>query len=476
MSRACNHRCELGRSETVNWKNRTIWTGDNLPIMRGMNSESVDLIYLDPPFNSNANYAAPIGSKAAGAEFKDTWGLDDIDLVWYGEIKEDHPDLYDLLTATQSIHGDSMMSYLIYMSIRIMEMKRLLKPNGSIYLHCDPTASHYLKLLMDSIFSKKNYRNEITWQRCASHNNTTKNYGKVTDRILYYSKEHPTWNVVYTPLSDDFVSKYYKYKDEKGFFSLTHPLSSRGSNNGYHYTFRGRTKKWSLPIEKLQKLDNDGKIYWAKNGGLAYKKNYLHDIQGKKLHNTWTDIKINSMEKKERTGYPTQKPLELLSRIIRSSSNEGDTVLDPFCGCATACIASEKLNRNWVGIDISPKAAELVVSRMKNELGLFYDGIHRKDIPKRTDLGKVPRYNCRDNKERLYGIQGGFCHGCKEHFLSRNLTVDHIIPKSKGGTDHFGNLQLLCGHCNSTKGNRSNAFLIKCLTDKGWVRRTERVH
>ena len=392
-----------------------------------MNSASVNLIYLDPPFNSNANYAAPIGSKAAGAEFKDTWGLDDIDLVWYGEIKEDYPKLYDLLTATQSIHGDSMMSYLIYMSIRIMEMKRILKDDGSIYLHCDPTASHYLKLLMDSVFGKKNFRNEIVWHYGLGAFSAKRNYPKKHDILFFYSRsDSRTFNIQRTPPTKAMLSRYCHKTD-------------------------------------------DGKLFFVQNGKQYYMKG------GKPVDSVW-EIPSIAPRAKERVGYPTQKPLPLLSRIIQASSNEGDVVLDPFCGCATACIASEKLNRNWVGIDISPKAAELVVSRMKNELGLFYDGIHRKDIPKRTDLGKVPRYNCRDNKERLYGIQGGFCHGCREHFQSRNLTVDHIIPKSKGGTDHFGNLQLLCGHCNSTKGNRSNAFLIKCLTDKGWVRRTERVH
>ena len=147
-----------------NWANQTIWTGDNLPIMRGMNGASVDLIYLDPPFNSKHNYAAPIGSKAAGAAFKDTWGLDDVNLAWHGEIKHEHPGLYDLLNATRQIHGDSMMSYLIYMAIRLMEMRRVLKPTGSIYLHCDPTAGHYLKLLMDSVFGRQNFRNEIVWR------------------------------------------------------------------------------------------------------------------------------------------------------------------------------------------------------------------------------------------------------------------------------------------------------------------------
>ncbi len=170
-----------------NWANQTIWTGDNLDIMRGMNSASVDLIYLDPPFNSNANYAAPIGSQAAGAAFKDTWGLDDINLAWHGEIKHDYPGLYALLSATRVIHGDSMMSYLIYMAIRLMEIRRLLKPIGSIYLHCDPTAGHYLKLLMDALFETRNFQNEFVWYY-GGGGASKKRWGRKHDTLFFYTK------------------------------------------------------------------------------------------------------------------------------------------------------------------------------------------------------------------------------------------------------------------------------------------------
>ena len=175
------------------------------------------------------------------------------------------------------------------------------------------------------------------------------------------------------------------------------------------------------------------------------------------------DIGIIAGFAKERTGYPTQKPLKLLQRIIKASSNEGDMVLDPFCGCATACIAAEAEHRHWVGIDVSPKAAELVKHRMKKELGLFYDGVHRTDIPKRTDIGDLPFYNSKENKNYLYGEQGGHCNGCGEHFEKRNLEVDHIIARAKGGTDHRENLQLLCGHCNRVKGDRGQEYLIAKL-------------
>ena len=400
-----------------NWSNQSIWTGDNLDIMRGMNSASVDLIYLDPPFNSKADYAAPIGSKAAGAAFKDTWGLNDVNLAWHGEIKHEYPGLYDLLNATRQIHGDSMMSYLIYMAIRVMEMQRLLKDTGIIYLHCDPTAGHYLKLLMDAVFGKANFRNEIIW--CYAGGGIPKrDFPRKHDVIYRYSRTSAySYNPIYRPYSPGTVK-------------------------------RGRTavkgKYFDLGLRREGTPTND----W------------------------WTDVpKITSPTDPEKTGYPTQKPLALLDRIIKASSDEGDIVLDPFCGCATACIAAQGLKRQWVGIDISPKAAELVVDRMKRELSLFFRGSHRTDIPERTDLGKVIRYNDARNKRLLYGEQGGYCHGCEHHFELRNFHVDHIIPRAKGGTDHISNLQLLCGACNAMKGTKSHAELLVLLTDKGWIKR-----
>ena len=405
-----------------NWANQTVWTGDNLDIMRGMNSASVDLVYLDPPFNSNHDYAAPIGSKAAGAAFKDTWGLDDVNLAWHGEIKHEYPGLYALLDATRQNHGDSMMSYLIYMAIRLMEMRRLLKDAGSIYLHCDPTASHYLKLLMDSVFGEKNFRNEIVWCYTGPGSPGMRQFNRKHDVLLWYSRgKHWTFN-----------------RDE-----VRTPHKRLNTN-----------RAGAMIADALTPDERD-----------AYLK------KGKVPETWWPEFSPVGRLKKERLGYPTQKPLALLRRIIAASSNDGDMVIDPFCGCATACIAAEELHRQWAGIDISSKAADLVKDRMKREIRLFYRGAHRTDIPTRTDLGKVIRYNDMRNKRRLYGEQGGYCHGCEHHFELRNFHVDHIIPKAKGGTDHISNLQLLCGACNSLKGDRPQEYLLACLTDKGWIKR-----
>ena len=380
-----------------NWKNQTIWTGDCLDIMRGMNTESVDLIYLDPPFNSKANYAAPIGSKAAGAAFKDTWGLNDINLAWHGLIKADYPALYDLLVAVRSVHGDSMMSYLIYMAVRIMEMRRLLTLSGCLYLHCDPTASHYLKLVMDSIFGAKRFRSEISWKRFNFHADA-KRFGALTDTILLYARgDSHTFNTIRVPYSKEYIkSKFKKDPESQRLFALDN-LNPPGGR-GPVYEFCGVTKAWRFTEEKMLQLLQEGRIYTASR--VPRLKRFLDEMPGQAVGNIWLDIPPVNSQAKERVGYPIQKPLALLRRIIEASSNENDMVLDPFCGCATACIAAETHQRQWAGIDISPKAADLVKSRMQDELGLFYNGIHRTDVPKRTDLGEVPKYNLVAEQEK----------------------------------------------------------------------------
>ena len=453
-----------------NWSNQTIWTGDNLDIMRGMNSESVDLIYLDPPFNSKANYAAPIGSKAAGAAFKDTWTLSDVDAEWINLIEAKHPALYRVLLAAMT---DSDKSYLAYMAARLLEMRRLLKPTGSIYLHCDPTMSHYLKLVLDAIFGRRNFLNELSWRRTTTKGDYRQgalNWPRVREVLLYYASDLESAGRIFrqpfAPYAPAYIKSHYSnVEPETGRRFRLDNLTAPGAGTRGHpqYELMGVVRHWRYSETKMVDLIAEGRVVQTAPGRVPAYKRYLDEMPGTAIGDEWADIKPINSQAKERIGYPTQKPLALLERIIGASSNKGDLVFDPFCGCATACIAAEKLQREWAGIDISPKAAELVQIRMRDELGLFFAGVHRNDIPQRTDLGQIIRYNDVRNRKLLYGEQGGHCRGCDGHFEMRHLEIDHIIARQKGGTDHIENLQLLCGHCNRVKGDRGMEYLIAKL-------------
>ena len=378
-----------------------------------MNTASVDLIYLDPPFNSKANYAAPIGSQAAGAAFKDTWTLTDVDAEWINLIEAKHPTLYRVLLAAMT---DSDKSYLAYMAARILEIHRLLKPTGSLYLHCDPTMSHYLKLVMDSVFGRKAFRNEIVWRYKKYQKAEMRHFTRNSDRLFFYAKSYEA--------TQRFTPVYESLKKPKRFLK----------------------RVWNKETKRIVNAkDSDGHVQYM-------------TVEKQKVDDVW-EIPYLMPASKEKLDYPTQKPLTLLNRILTASSTEGDIILDPFCGCATTLVAANDLGRNWVGIDISQKAAELVVQRIAEHQGLFKDIVHRTDIPNRTDLGPLPRYNSEGNRKALYGEQSGHCAGCSTHFEARHLEVDHIIARRSGGTDHLSNLQLLCGNCNRIKGDRGMEYL-----------------
>ena len=406
-----------------NWSNRTIFVGDNLDVMRGMNSASVDLLYLDPPFNSNRDYFAPIGSQAAGAMFEDVWKWSDVDLANLGELREKLPRLSAVVDVARSTHSDAMASYLVFMGVRVIEMKRLLKPAASIYLHCDPTASHYLKLMMDAIFGRQQFENEIIWSYRRWPSKQAR-FQRMHDVILFYSRDGSndgrTFNVALEPLAESSQKR-----------------------------FRGRRPHQAAGATKKD---------WLENGSEGTPQRDVFDLS------------IIAPASKERTGYPTQKPLALMKRIVKASSNPGDVIFDPFCGCATTCVAAENAGRQWIGIDLSAKAGELVMDRLcsgKQAVIRRTDISIREDVPKRTDLGSIPPYNSRENKERLYGRQEGFCNLCKEHFQMRNLEIDHIVASTRGGHDHIDNLQLLCGSCNRIKGTRSMAEAIAIAEERG---------
>ena len=456
----------------MNVENRTIFENDNLHVLRGLGTDTIDLIYLDPPFNSNRTFEAPVSSEAAGAAFKDSWTLEDLDNTSHGELAEKQPELYHTISAAEFSHGKAMKAYLIMMSIRMLEMHRILKPTGTIYLHCDDNASHYLKMMMDSIFGKDNFRNEIIWQRAVtSKGNLKKGLARDSDAIFRYSKTNAfVWNhgAVTIPYDmgnlDEKTKRQYCYvePDTERLVSYT-SITAQVQDPDSHLTYEimGVTRTWRWAEVRMLKEIKAGRIVQIRPGNVPRYKRYLDEQKGKTLNNIWVDIPNLTAKSKERIGYPTQKPLALLERIIRASSNPGDMVLDPFCGCATTCIAAERLQRRWVGIDLSPKSFELVNMRLEQH-GIMKQIIHRTDSP-------IPKPHKQDqtHKHTLFGLQEGKCNGCQVPFPFHNMTVNHMLPKSKGDTDDLDNLQLLCGVCNSIKGNGRQEQMIQKLKDGG---------
>jgi len=402
---------------------KLLYYGDNLGILRNyITDESIDLIYLDPPFNSKADYNVLFKESSGDYSasqihaFTDFW-------KWNGEVQTTYEYLVDSSKTNSKVAEavkalidllgrNDLSAYLVMMCVRLIEMRKKLKQTGSLYLHCDPSASHYLKVILDVIFGTKNFKNEIIWQRTFSHNDPRK-YGNISDIILFYTKSDKyTWNKIYKDYSDSYKENFFKYEDEKGKYRLvilTGMGTSKGESGkewkGYNPSAKGR--HWSPPlrvrkelrisedagvIEILDEMEKAGRIVWSKNGVPSIKQ-YLTEIEGTSLQNIWTDIPPLSSQSEERTGFQTQKPVELLERILESSSNKGDLVLDPFCGCGTAVIASEKLNRNWIGIDITHLAINLVKDRLRKAFKIEPKVVGEPtDLPGATALSQQDRF------------------------------------------------------------------------------------
>jgi DNA modification methylase len=360
-----------------------LYYGDNLKILRdSIATESVDLIYLDPPFNSNRSYnvlfKSHAGVKAAAQieAFDDTWNWSQQTEELFDEIGFGATDqkVADALIAMKRLLGENdVMAYLVMMTARLIELHRVLKPTGSIYLHCDPTASHYLKVMMDAIFGPANFRSEITWQRTSTHNDA-KRWSPNADNILYYGKTNDVvWNPVYLPHSVEYVDDKYRHDDGDGRRYRLDNITSPNPRPNLTYEWKGHAPPpngWRYSRETMERLDSEGRIWYPDSKSKRPQlKRYLDEQDGPVAGNVWTDIAPINSRAAERLGYPTQKPLALLERIIEASSNPGDLVLDPFCGCGTAVDAAQKLDRKWIGIDITYLAVDLIEKRLERTYG-----------------------------------------------------------------------------------------------------------
>ena len=455
-----------------NFKNRTLYHGDNLDFLRGMNSETVHLIATDPPFNKNRDFHATPDSLAKGARFKDRWKWErDVQQEWWEAIKDDWRGVYEVIDAARASYGDDMAAFLCWLGVRLIEMRRVLRQDGSLYLHLDRTAVAYVKCLLDAVFGQKNFITDVVWNYGTPSGGRAsgKKPIKTHETLLAYAKSYGrhTYNKQYTPYSENYKTKWFRHTDSTG--------------------------------RKYQTRTRGGKII----------RQYLDESPGVPLSDTWTDIKALygssgwfPNNRSEITGYPTQKPLALYERIIRASSNEGAIVLDPFCGCATTPVAAERLKRQWVGMDIWDGAKDIVIERLERDTILragdrshvALPQVHIETrLPVRSDDNEVAAPTLRLKIQRpvepwqklthkqmtrvlaaAQGTAGGvICAGCGRVLEQEFMQLDHITPKSDRGANHILNRVLLCGPCNRRK--RDNLTLRGLLRENkkkaiGWMK------
>ena len=446
-------------SGEINVRNRTLFHGDNLPFLQGINSGAVHLIATDPPFKKGRDFHATPGSLAGGASFKDRWNWDDdVHDAWVDSIKDDWPAVWALIEGAKLSYGGDMAAFLCWLAVRLMEMRRILRDDGSLYLHIDHTAHAYVKCLMDAIFGWKNFRNEIVW-KYSRWSAASKQFQRMHDTLLWYSKSST--------------------------YTFTKPQQPYADESYIETTVRGVV---------------DGKLVRLKDEQGNYLKRKKKNT-GVLMHDVWTDINFIPPTGKERVGYPTQKPLALYERIIKASSNEGDWVLDPFCGCATTPIAAERLKRRWIGMDIWDGALEQVQNRLARDTALRFDDKHHVALPQihyetappaRSDDDEIaapilklkitrPKEDWEKLSHRqivkvLRQVQGNgaghiTCGGCGRVLEPEFMELDHILPKTDGGKNDITNRILLCRPCNGKKrSDLTLSGLVRANKKSGWMK------
>ena len=459
---------------TVRLRQNHLFYGDNLTIMRRMPSASIDLIYLDPPFNSQRNYnliykrltGQPVPEQEEA--FCDVWEMDqekeemarhmpsvlrtydvpeDVVMFWEAWIKA--------LRHTQP----RLLAYLVYMTYRLFEMRRILRPTGAIYLHCDPTASHYIKVIMDGVFGHANFRNEISWKRTSTHN-SAKRYAPVHDVILYYTKTSKyTWNGAFTELDPGYVDRFYRFSDANGRKYRLSDLTAAQTRNGESgRPWRGINptdvgRHWAAVHATLEQWDREGRIHWPKGGGKPSFKRYLDEMRGQPAQSIWTDVPVIGAQANERLGYPTQKPIALLQRIITASTNPGDAVFDPFAGCGTAVYAAHLLDRKWIGCDIAILSVRIVRDVLALRYGLN-EGEHYEvsGVPLSVDgATELFEHDPRQFQHWSVELSGGFA------------STKHTGDRGIDGRIHFETKDGLRNMVISVKGGHVNPSFVREL-------------
>lgn len=472
-----------------------LYYGDNLTVLKGnLDDESVDLIYLDPPFNSQATYnvlfrsTAGEKSRAQIEAFEDTWHWgDEAELTFDQVMTGQNTDAAELLRALRSfLKENDMMAYLSMMAVRLMELHRVLKPTGSLYLHCDPTASHYLKVLIDSVFDAANFRNEIIWKRTSGRKGLSQ-FGRVHDVILFYSKtERSIWNAPAMPQNEANVRGHDIMRDKDGKPFRVSDFSGAGQGPARRF---GEVsieppsgRHWMFDQEGVDRLMGEGRIMFSAKGQPRL-KTYLDVLSGVAIHDVWTDIEPINSAAQERLGYPTQKPLSLLERIISASSSEGDVVLDPFCGCGTTIHAAQKLRRKWIGIDITHLAISLIEKRLKDAFpGIAFE-VHGtpKDLEGARDLAMRDKYQFQwwavslVNAVPFAGKKKGADTGIDGliYFKPEGKTTEKAIVSVKGGDNV--NVAMVRDLAHVVDREKAKIGVFITLTDSTGPMRTEAV-
>ena len=468
--------------DRLNVPNRSLFTGDNLDILRDLNSTSVDLIYADPPRNSGQTLRASPRAYAAGFFYEDKWTANDARPDWEDEIAVRQPDAMHIINSFKLVHDEGMINYLVFLTVRLLELQRVLKPSGSIYVQCRTDSAHCIKAIMDTIFGSEQFKNDIAFGRIVPSGGN-KMWKWAHDKLLFYAGPHIyTWNQVLQPHPADYYDQYV-YEDERGKYQSL-PLAHEGVRSddrgaewrGYNPSKTGR--HWSVPMtllrqlcpersdlsgltahEKLDLLDANGMIHWRGSISAPRYKMHADTTEGGRRSDIVATIKKVDQKSQEGTGWPEQVPEELLEVIIKASTDEGDIVLDPFSGSGTACVVAEKLKRHWVGIEQALQGFDVLESRLRREVNLK-ELSHPGFTLSRADWKESSNLMTGTHAMRaLYEKQSGKCNGCQHELPIHVLTTD-LVDRSPAAPAGIDNLQLLCHYCRTLRGDNDMNYLV----------------